>query len=265
MFQAVRGGCKIFSFSKMLYSFQAGILPGKNILSPEESHHLVVVRRARIGEAVTLLDGAGRSASGVLDKADSKAAVVEVGEIRAAKRSGAPLVLAQAMPLGRTMDAIVQKAAELGAAEVIPLLTARSELRLDAERTQRKVAKWRAEAVEAVKQCGNPFLPEIRLPVDTRGLASSPLPQVRLVCSLEGSPVSLTEALSGVDAHGGAVIAIGPEGDFTPGEYALLRESGFVPVTLGPLVLRSDTAAIAALAVAGEILRHNAALPPQPL
>jgi len=249
----------------MLYSFHTGILPGKNILSTEEGHHLVVVRRARVGEVVTLLDGAGRSATGVLSRADAKAATVEVGEVSTARRSGAPRFLAQAMPLGRTMDVIVQKAAELGAAQVIPLVTARSELRLDAERTQRKVAKWKAEAVEAVKQCGNPFLPEIRLPVDIGGLASSPLPQVRLVCSLEGSPVSLTEALSRADAHAGVVIAIGPEGDFTPGEYSLLRESGFVPVTLGPLVLRSDTAAIAALAVAGEILRHRAAPPPQTL
>ena len=118
----------------MLYSFHSGKLSDSVELSGEESHHLISVRRARRGEKVTVLDGAGRSGFGILTLPDPRRAVVAIESVSEARRSGPELWLAQAMPLGKTMDVIVQKAAELGAARVVPLLTERSELRLDAER-----------------------------------------------------------------------------------------------------------------------------------
>ena len=240
----------------MLYSFHSGNFSDSLTLSEEESHHLVSVRRARNGEAVIVLDGRGRSGRGAVVRADPKRAVVEIRSVETLERDTPPIFLAQAMPLGKTMDTIVQKAAELGAAGVVPLITERSELRLDGERTEKKLARWRAAAVEAVKQCGNPFLPEISEPVTLAAFAAGKLPSTRLVCSLEGRPQSLTDALSRRGAFGGVVLAIGPEGDFSPAEYAALRQAGFSSVTLGPLVLRSETAALASLAIVSEILRH---------
>jgi len=242
----------------MLYSFFEGNLSGSVILCAEESHHLISVRRARVGEAVTLLDGKGTRALARIEEASAKHARLNVEEVCSIERPCAPIWLAQAMPLGKTMDIIVQKAAELGVTRIVPLCTERSELRLDAERTRRKLAKWRSSAVEAVKQCGNPFVPQIDDPAMVEELFTLPLPPVRLVCSLESGAQPLLAALSSVSPGQGLIVAIGPEGDFSQREYAAFGKNDFLPVTLGPLVLRADTAAIAALAVASEALRFAA-------
>ncbi|HNX05566.1 MAG TPA: RsmE family RNA methyltransferase, partial [Opitutales bacterium] len=94
-------------------------------------------------------------------------------------------------------------------------------------------------------------------PVSLQSLVSGTLPTARMVCSLEGSPIPFMSALAACDASRGLVLAIGPEGDFSPSEYAALGRAGFVSVTLGPLVLRSDTAATASLAIASELLRFR--------
>jgi 16S rRNA (uracil1498-N3)-methyltransferase len=242
----------------MMYSFHQGALSGIVTLDEEESHHLVAVRRARAGERVTLVDGRGNSALAEVETPHAKRATLRVLELRTMPRPGAPLWLAQALPLGRTMETIVQKAAELGTARILPLAAERSEMRLDAERTEKKTAKWRAGAIEAVKQCGNPFLPEIDEPMSVAALLALPLPGARMVCSLEEGTRPILDAVRTLDCSAGLVIAIGPEGDFSPAEYARLREAGFVPVTLGPLVLRTETAAIASLAIAGAALRTQA-------
>jgi 16S rRNA (uracil1498-N3)-methyltransferase len=241
----------------MLYSYHDGNLTSPVQLSDAESHHLVLVRRAKAGEAVTILDGRGHTATGRLVKADSRRALVDIDNIRTMPRTCAPLWLAQAMPLGKTMDTIVQKAAELGAERIIPLCTERSELRMDAERTAHKLEKWRQAAVEAVKQCGNPFLPAIDSPMTIAELVRLPLPTARAVCSLEADARAWLPFITTSDTRIGLVTAIGPEGDFTPAEYAALREAGFAPVSLGPLVLRSDTAAIVSLAIASEAMRKD--------
>jgi 16S rRNA (uracil1498-N3)-methyltransferase len=239
----------------MLYSFLGGNFSDSVQLSERESHHLISVRRGKVGESVTVLNGNGGIATGVIDIADPSRAVIRVLNRQEVQRQGAPLYLAQAMPLGKTMDVIVQKAAELGAVRIIPLVTERSELRLDAERTAKKLEKWKQEAVEAVKQCGNPFMPSLSHPVSLEELCRMTLPKLRLVCSLEANPQPYLATLLDEDIRDGVLIAIGPEGDFTPSEYRLFRETGFLPVTLGPLVLRSDTAATTALAIAAEATR----------
>ncbi|MFA5257218.1 MAG: RsmE family RNA methyltransferase [Opitutales bacterium] len=242
----------------MLYSYFDGNLSGAIVLDEDESRHLISVRRGRAGDSVTVLDGKGGSALSRIEEARPHRAVLRVESVRCASRATSPLWLAQAMPLGKTMETIVQKAAELGAERVIPLFTERSELRLDAERAQRRLARWRQGAVEAVKQCGNPFLPRIDPPTGIAELLALPLPGARMVCSLESGARPFLEALMQTGTTGGLLLAIGPEGDFSEKEYAALRNSGFVPVSLGPLVLRSDTAATASLAIASEAMRFAA-------
>jgi 16S rRNA (uracil1498-N3)-methyltransferase len=194
-------------------------------------------------------------AKGRIESADSHSASICVMEKRELRRQGAPLWLAQAMPLGKTMDVIIQKAAELGTARITPLITERSELRLDADRTARKIEKWNQEAVEAVKQCGNPFLPVIDSPCSITELLKMPMRETRMVCSLENGTKPYLTTILETNTNCGLLIAIGPEGDFSASEYEQMRQNGFIPISLGPLVLRADTAATAALAIAAEATR----------
>jgi 16S rRNA (uracil1498-N3)-methyltransferase len=244
----------------MLYSFFEGNLSGRIVLSADESHHLVSVRRAEDGASFTILDGKGNVCLCRLTVADRRAAEAEILSVRRFKRPAAHLWLAQAMPLGGVMETIVQKATELGAERIVPLVTERSELRLDAVRMVKKLEKWRQIAIEAVKQCGNPFMPEIAAPASIDELINQQLPKARAVCSLESGASAFLPFVASADSGEGIIVAIGPEGDFTQGEYEKLRRSGFVPISLGPLVLRSDTAAIAALAIASEGLRKACSL-----
>lgn len=242
----------------MLYSFHNGDLSGDIILDAEESHHLVGVRRARVGETVMVLNGQGVCAETSLEEASPKRARLQVRAVSTMLRLHAPVWLAQAVPLGKTMDLIVQKAAELGAECVVPLFTERSEMRLDAQRSERKVQKWRSCALEAIKQCGNPFIPRVAEPCSVESLLNMNLPPLRLVCSLEEGTVPLLQALRHRGGSQGVALVIGPEGDFSTSEYAALRQGGFIPVTLGPLVLRAETAAIASMAIVAEALRFAA-------
>jgi len=257
-------------------------------LPADESHHLVVVNRARRGDPVVAFDGRGREWQCELLRDSKNAAVLRVVSTRqAAPPLPCEITLAQALPKGAAMDAIVRKATEIGAARIVPLESERTQVHLlaDGGRGEKKTDKWRVAAIEAAKQCGNPWLPEIA-PVqnavefmravaaagsaahqrgyssagDTKaglvpGAPSTPgAYDLRLIASLHPGARSLKNILSDYRATGRpapkkALWLIGPEGDFSPAEMSVAVESGFAPVTLGPLVLRCETAAIYALSV----------------
>jgi 16S rRNA (uracil1498-N3)-methyltransferase len=227
--------------------------PSELHLSPEESHHLIVVNRARAGDPVVAFDGEGTEWSCTVARAHKQHAVLAVASVRQAPPRPAEIVLAQALPKGPVMDAIVRKATELGAARIVPLESARTQVHLDADRSDRKLGRWQTAALEAAKQCGNPWLPTIE-PVRPFGeflvrAAAEPF-DARLIASLDPGARPLRSVL----AAGGRplrrlVWLIGPEGDFAPEETRLAVEAGFAPVTLGSLVLRCDTAATYALSV----------------
>ncbi len=226
-------------------------------LPPAETHHLVNVNRARPGDPVVAFDGEGTEWLCRLDRIEGKkTAVLRVESTTIRPPLPCALLLGQGLPKGGAMDDIVRQATELGAAAIIPLATARSELHLDAERADKKREKWRTTAIEAAKQCGNPFLPRIE-PVQGLGafLASTPMrdAELRLVASLHPGARPLRAVLADFRAaHAGraprsAAWLIGPEGDLIPDEVAAALAAGWIPVTLGPLVLRCDTAAAYAL------------------
>ena len=153
------------------------------------------------------------------------------------------------------MDAIVRKATEIGATRIVPLETERTQVHLDGDRSGRKTEKWQTAALEAAKQCGNPFLPEIA-PVQKIAdfLESAGDYDLRLIASLHPGAKSLKPVLAAFQAAQGrpprhVLWLVGPEGDFTPAEMTLSQKCGFEPITLGPLVLRCETAAIYALSV----------------
>ncbi|MEO0055342.1 MAG: hypothetical protein RLZZ50_1289 [Verrucomicrobiota bacterium] len=228
-------------------------------LPQAETHHLVNVNRARPGDAVVAFDGRGAEWLCRLERVEAKKnAVLSVESACARPPLTCALTLGQGLPKGGVMDEIVRQATELGAAAIVPLAAARSEVRLEADRAEKKIDKWRSTAIEAAKQCGNPFLPEISPVLAVDDFLA--LPQVRdaelrLVASLHPGARPLRTALADFRLTNGgrpprsAAWLIGPEGDLTAEEVGAALSAGWIPVSLGPLVLRCDTAAAFALSV----------------
>ena len=234
--------------------------PAELRLSPEESHHLVVVNRCGRGDPVVAFDGHGREWLTECTDPSKTATVLRVKQSRPAGNRKFAITLAQALPKGSTMDDIVRQATEVGTARIVPLISERTQVHLDGDRADKKTEKWRTSAIEAAKQCGNPWLPEITpLQKLETFLAGAKDYDLKLVASLHAGTTTLKQALATYGAKHGhpprsAVWLIGPEGDFSSPEMTAAITAGFVPVTLGPLVLRSDTAAIYALSILSNAL-----------
>ncbi len=231
-------------------------------LSADESHHLVAVNRARTGDMVVAFDGRGNEWICELAGEAKSAAVLKVRFRQQAKPLPYQITLGQALPKGQFMDAIVRKATELGAARIVPLESERTMVHLDGDRPDRKAEKWTLAAIEAAKQCGNPFVPEI-LPLQPAGAYMDAARgfDLKLIASLQPGAKSLKSVLAAFASASGrpprsVLWLIGPEGDFTPAELSRSKAAGFEPITLGPLVLRCETAAAYALSVLGYELQN---------
>ena len=229
--------------------------PAEITLSADESHHLVAVNRAARGATVVAFDGRGSEWVCELADPDKRAARLKVRFAQKAKPLPWRITLGQALPLGAAMDSIVRKATEIGVSLIIPLESERTQVHLDGDRSERKIEKWQTAALEAAKQCGNPWLPEIG-PVTPASafIASAKGYDLKLIASLLPGAKGLKSVLEQFRAAHGRTPAnvlwlVGPEGDFTQAEMSLSRASGFEPITLGPLVLRCETAAVYALSV----------------
>lgn len=224
-------------------------------LDPEESHHLVTVNRCGRGDPVTAFDGRGREWLAECSDPSKSAAVLRVKASTLARPRPHEITLGQALPKGSTMDDIVRQATEVGAARIVPLLSERTQVHLEADRADKKTGKWRTTAIEAAKQCGNPWLPEIA-PIQPYAafVPAAKDYDLKLIASLHGGATSLKQSLAGYAAKHGrlprrVLWLVGPEGDFSPAEMTAAISAGFQPITLGPLVLRSDTAAVYALSI----------------
>ncbi|PXA05638.1 16S rRNA methyltransferase [Coraliomargarita sinensis] len=237
---------------------EAEVLEGSITLDRRESHHLVKVFRARTGESVEILDGCGKRYSGHLQRADAKAAVVEIEQVDAVERPKQKVTLLQALPKGKAMDLILRIATEIGVAELQPIYTSHSDVHIPRERVGGKVEKWRATTIEACKQCGLPFLPETNWPqglVDWLQQNPPAENELRIVASLEEGSRLLLDTLSQSVLPDHIVLAVGPEGDFSSEEYEALGAGGFTPVRLGDNVLRAETAAAYMLSVIDQFSR----------
>jgi 16S rRNA (uracil1498-N3)-methyltransferase len=226
------------------------LAPGRSCALPAaQAHHALSVLRMKPGDAVTLFNGDGAEYDAVIEAAAKRAVSVTVGERRAvARESGIRIELGQALSSGERMDYTIQKSVELGAAAIQPLVAARSVVRLDPERAAKRVSHWQSVVISACEQCGRNRIPPVA-PVTAleawlaqRGRPDAPV--LRVLLSPSG-----TVRLRDLPVPGGGIVLLaGPEGGFTPGEEARARASGFTPVRLGPRVLRTETAAVAALA-----------------
>jgi len=207
--------------------------------------HVTRVLRLRVGQALTLFNGLGGEHIASIDKAHGGEVTVSVGEHAAVEReSSFPLTLAQGISRGERMDLVVQKATELGVSRLVPLLTERSVVRLDAQQADRKFNHWRAVAIAACEQCGRNRLPEVALPTQLRNfLRQSPEVGTRLLLSPE-APQRIEDVPR---PERGAIVLIGPEGGLADEEQQDAVAAGFTAVRLGPRILRTETAAIAAI------------------
>ncbi len=227
-------------------------------LAGDEAHHASRVVRVQAGETVTLLDGAGTELTGEVRSVDRRAVTICVTGRREHPRPAAQVTLIQAIAKGAAMEGLVHRAVELGCARLVPLLAERSVSR--PEDAEAKRAKWQAIADEACKQSGNPWQLTVELPLaPSVWLNRRDFPELLLVASLAEAPTSVRRRFeefcdtNGRSPHGVGLL-IGPEGDFSTAEYAMFREAGARAVSLGPLVLRVETAAMVLLGLVGQEL-----------
>lgn len=225
-------------------------------LSSEESNHLIAANRARLGDPVRVFDGRGNECDTRISEANKRRTFLLVEAIHKLPVPPVQIALAQALPKGKLIESIIRKATEIGIQRIYPILSNRCEAKVDSKRADSKNAKWTAAALEGAKQSGNPYLVQIEpLCGFDAFLANSGQFQLKLIASLEENAVTMKSHLARYrDANDGqspvsAIWLIGPEGDFTPEEYRLAADAGFLPTTLGPHVMRSETAAAHALSI----------------
>ena len=217
---------------------------GMSCLLPEESaHHAVHVLRVRAGDDITLFNGRGGEYAARIASIERLKVLLDVLAHRAIEReSPLRMVLAQGISSGERMDFTVRKSVELGVAEIQPLLAASSVARPKGERAAARHAHWQKVAIAACEQCGRNRVPTVHAPVPALDYRAATGTKVLLAPEAE-----LRFSAACKDAQE-LTIAAGPEAGFSAEEQAALAGAGFVPARLGPRVLRTETAGIAALA-----------------
>lgn len=233
--------------------------PERLVLEGEEAHHCLEVMRCREGDRVVVFNGAGAEAEAGIAGTARGSVTLEAVLLGATPRPPAAITLAQAVPKGKNMDLIVQKATELGASRIVPLLSERTVVQLDGGELEKKRRKWQRVAIEACKQCGQNWIPEIAAPVNVEAFVRSAKDPLRLVAAIGAGASPLKAILAAREQDGAprpaaATVMIGPEGDFTPAEISTALSHGFLALSLGPIILRSETAAIYALSITGHEL-----------
>ena len=222
--------------------------PGAEVLLPEQAgEHVARVLRLERGHPLILFNGDGREYDAELAALAKRAVTAQVLAVRAVDReSPLKLTLAQSIARGEKMDWILQKATELGVARIVPLVSERTEVKLDEERAERRMAHWHSVIAGACEQCGRNLLPELAPPqrLDRWLGALGDTAALRLALLPEGD--STLRHLPPVD--NGAILAIGPEGGFSDNDVAMFRHAGFQGLRLGPRILRTETAGLAAIA-----------------
>ena len=216
------------------------------VLTGDEAHHCTRVLRQKVGDLIVVFDGAGRSVQCQIVSADKSRVVLEQdGEIGMQQR-GLSLHLCQAIPKAGNMELIVQKAVELGVASIQPLITENTVVRAD----EKKLQKWQRIALEACKQCGQNWLPEVKQTLKfTDWVNSREKAEVEIVAALDSRSQQMAEVLTNHSEVSSAALLVGPEGDFSEAEYDAAIKGGFLPVSLGEIVLRVETATLYCLSV----------------
>ena len=220
-------------------------------LPERAAHHVATVLRARVGDALTLFNGAGGEFSARLVAVEKRHASAElIAQLPVEREAGIAITLAQGLPQGDKMDWVVQKAVELGVARIAPVETATGLVRLKGERAEKREQHLRQVAIAACEQSGRNRLPEV-LPVQTLTAflsASRNDPTAKVLLD----PITTMHFTNWLADHrpGNLTLLVGPESGLNAAERALAQQQGFVPLSLGARVLRTETAGLAAIATA---------------
>jgi 16S rRNA (uracil1498-N3)-methyltransferase len=229
--------------------------PDHLALDEAESHHCTDVLRLRPGQRVVVFNGEGLEVTAEISLLSKREVGLRPLFTHVTPKPAAAITLAQAVPKGKNMDLVIQKATELGAAEIVPLMSERTVVRLDRAESADKQEKWQRIAIEACKQCGQNHLPVVQRPVTLdRFFAQQSAQDLLIIAAIEPGARRLKELLAEWSAlhpaktkPASVLVLIGPEGDFTPAEIGLAKSRGCLPMSLGPIILRTETAAIYSL------------------
>ena len=216
------------------------------MLEDSAGHYLARVLRLAKGDVITLFNGDGADYPAIISEVRSQRVAVRItGSVAPVAESPLRITLVQAVCRGERMDYVLQKATELGVFCIQPVISRRVEVRMDAARQEKRMQHWQGVVTSACEQCGRAFVPEVRSPLAlAEWLVADDCPVSLVLDPLAG------DRLSGVRVEGGSVaVLVGPEGGFTEEEMTAARENGLLAVSMGPRVLRTETAGPAAIAV----------------
>jgi 16S rRNA (uracil1498-N3)-methyltransferase len=227
---------------------ETSLSQGVELELPENAAaHLSRVLRLAVGDECVLFNGDGHDYLARIVAQDKRGLRVAVSTSQSIdNESPLRIVLLQGVARGEKMDLILQKATELGVAAIAPLWSQRSEVKLDAARAEKRLSHWRGVVASACEQCGRARVPEVAAPVSLGAVLNAlPAGGLRLILDPEGE---LALAALSVQADTSVVLAVGPEGGWSPTDREQLRAAGFQGMKLGPRILRTETAGLAAIA-----------------
>ena len=233
--------------------FYPGELTEAIAITGGDAHHLAHVMRAQIDDVITVVDAAGQAAEMAVTELTRDAVHLRMQRVLPAEMADREVILVQALLKGEKMDFVVQKAAELGAVCVCPIVTEHVVVRYDAKKAAAKAARWQKIADEAAKQCGRRTLMRVAPVVSLTELLRDPAyigaaDTVTVFCYEQEERQSMRTVLGGTEARRVTLI-VGAEGGFSPAEAAAVTAAGGQPVSLGHRILRAETASLTALAV----------------
>lgn len=231
--------------------FVKDIQDGKDaVIRGSEFYHLTKVLRLQEGDSLSIFDGKGKEFEALIEAVTEREAVLKLlKSLGSSNESPLNIIIAQGIPKADKMDYIIQKATELGVSGIIPLITSRTVPVLKGDRALRRRSRFRKIALEAAKQCGRKRLPEVAdITLLKDLLSSSNLPDMRLILWEGETDRGLKEVLKERPPEN-VICLIGPEGGFSEEEVSTAIEKGFVPVTMGKRILKTETASLAFLSI----------------
>jgi 16S rRNA (uracil1498-N3)-methyltransferase len=214
-------------------------------LDEEATHHVARVLRGKVGDVLTLFNGEGGEFECAITRIDKKNVTVDVKKFSSHEaESSLELYLAQGISRGEKMDHTIQKAVELGVKKIIPLFTERCNVKLDEDRKEKRFQHWRSIVIGACEQCGRNRVPEIFEPKNFSAWCKSVEADWKFVLA-PSAEKKLSEY--SIQKNARVVLLIGPEGGLSEKEIAEAFSKGFLPLSLGPRILRTETAGVAAV------------------
>lgn len=228
-----------------------------NISDKKEMHHIRNVCRLKIGEKIELINGKGVLYRGSIQEIKKSAIIVKIeNKQEFSSDIACKIILGCAIPKKAKMEDIIVKTTELGVDTIIPLKTERTIINFKGTKEVQAIKRWQDIALQACKQSQRVFLPTIEKIKTLKEAIAFVDCDIKLIPNLEGKRENIAQVLQKKSYHS-VFILIGPEGDFSESEVSLAKENGFIPVSLGKLTLKVDTAAISAVVLAALLSKTN--------